>query len=212
MAQKQKIIFDLDGTLIDVSERHWRVYKMVTEAFRGMPLDKRTYWELKRAKTPWPNILAKSGVAAGKLQDYLNRFIELIEQPRYLKLDQLFPFTNDLLNSLGGYELFLVSLRRHEDRLVDELRWLGLYERFSKVITGHTESEGYELKVRLIRDIVGEEPAVVVGDTEADVKAAQAVGATSVAVLSGIRDEAYLRSLKPDHVIASIAELPSLIA
>lgn len=204
-------MFDLDGTLIDVSERHWRVYKAVTETFQGNPLDKSTYWGLKRAKTDWPSILAKSGINAGKLQDYLKRFIELIEQPRYLKLDQLFPFTNDVLNSLGGYELFLVSLRRHEDRLVDELRWLGLYERFSKVITGHTEGEGYELKVTMLKQLIGNEHAIVIGDTEADVRAAQAVGATSVAVLSGIRDGAYLRSLRPDHVIISIVELTNII-
>lgn len=205
-------MFDLDGTLIDVSERHWQVYKAVTETFQGNPLDKSTYWGLKRAKTDWPSILAKSGIDAGKLQDYLKRFIELIEQPRYLKLDQLFPFTNDVLNSLDGYELFLVSLRRHEDRLVDELRWLGLYERFSKVITGHTEGEGYELKVKIIHRLTGSEPATVVGDTEADVLAAKEAGKTSVAVLSGIRNEDHLRSLDPDFVIEDISKLKEILA
>ena len=116
-----KIIFDLDGTIIDVSERHYQSYRRVVGAMGGKPIDKKTYWQLKQAQTTWPDILQRSQVADSA--DFLNRFIALVESPELFKLDTVFEGAREVLQSLmdRGHELFLVSLRRHNERLKDEL-------------------------------------------------------------------------------------------
>jgi phosphoglycolate phosphatase-like HAD superfamily hydrolase len=48
----------------------------------------------------------------------------------------------------------------------------------------------------------------MVGDTEADVMAAKALGLVSCAVTSGLRSAEFLRALKPDYLIQSIEGLP----
>jgi phosphoglycolate phosphatase-like HAD superfamily hydrolase len=55
---------------------------------------------------------------------------------------------------------------------------------------------------RLGSAISGGLPSVcaMVGDTEADIWAAQAVGIPAIALTCGIRSEAYLQRLAPDHL------------
>ena len=56
------LVFDLDGTLLDVSARHHHVYSTVCRSLGGQPLDRAAYWHLKRRRTGWPEILAQSGL------------------------------------------------------------------------------------------------------------------------------------------------------
>ena len=59
---------------------------------------------------------------------------------------------------------------------------------------------------------VGPERALMVGDDlESDVLPAQAIGLTGVLVQTGKFREEALAGRRPDHVIASIADLPTLI-
>lgn len=54
-----------------------------------------------------------------------------------------------------------------------------------------------------IPGVLGADCAMV-GDTEADVLAAQAVGIPVIALTCGIRSEAYLQRLKPDHLESNL--------
>ncbi len=197
------LIFDLDGTLLDTSTRHFTVYETVTKQFNGTVLDKAAYWQQKRRNTPWPEILTASGIDPGQSQAFLTKFIALIEQIDMLKLDELFPFSLPCLERLSAYELYLVSLRRNEANLLQQIEWLGLAPHFARVITGHTENEGFEMKKELIGRL-NEKNAVVIGDTEADIKAARLLGLRSIAVTSGIRDNGLLEQASPDRLVESV--------
>ena len=219
------LVFDLDGTLIDTSARIHAVYREVVSGLGGRPLDRDTFWLLKRRNTGHEGILGRSGLGARHKQEFLDRFISLVELPENLRLDTVLPGALKAIEdpALAAHERFLVTLRRSEQAVRQELSALGLDRHFapSRVLTGHTEGDGYLKKVDLIRDRVlpqasGAAQVAVIGDTEADIKAAQTLtgdgwNAVAVGVTSGIRDGEYLAALRPDYLIGSVVELPPLI-
>lgn len=208
----KQLFCDLDGTLLDVSTRHYKVYCELMEKYHGNALPFAEYWDLKRKKTRWPDLLPMSGVPAAKLDPFLQDFIPKIEDPAYLKLDKPFPGSLEALQALANtYDCNLVSLRRNEQNLLAELGWLGIRKYFQHILSGHSENDGYDVKIELIRQHLGPEGGVIVGDTEADIVTGKELGLTTVAVLSGIRDESFLRALEPDYLIPSIAEIGSVL-
>lgn len=209
MAQKElKIFFDLDGTLIDVSNRHHTVYNETVKELGGSPLDKQAYWDQKRAKDSWDKILANSGLSADDETAFLNKFIPKIESQEYLKMDTLFPDSINVLDSLAKKgSIYLVSLRRNHENLVAEPNWLSLSSHFTKILSGHSESEGSDVKARIIREELACNRGVIIGDTEADVRTGQELGLITIAVASGIRSQEYLTSLRPDFIVQSVKEV-----
>jgi phosphoglycolate phosphatase len=199
--RRRTIVLDLDGTLIDVSKRHYTVYRDVLTDLGGRSLPFERYWELKRSKTPWAEILGANGVQAA----FLARFRERIEQPSYLVLDRPFTFSRHVLEALDGHELYLLTLRRSSDALREQLDRLDLARYFRAIVSG-------DVKTELITTLDAGSEAVVVGDTEVDVAAAREVGAVAVAVASGIRSEAVLRRSEPDFLVEDIRSLPKLLA
>lgn len=206
------IFFDLDGTLLDVANRHYRVYCEVTESFGGKPLSREKYWMLKRNKAVWQKILPMSGVEAAKEKLFLDEFIKLIEHEDYLRIDQLFNGVDSLLGLLSSrHHCYLVSLRRNPDRLERQLEWLDIKRFFKQVLSGHSESEGYDVKIELLKSIPHQTGDVIIGDTEADVKTGQALGLTTVAVLSGIRSREVLQELHPDYLVSDVSRLSEIL-
>lgn len=208
------IVFDLDGTLVDVSIRHYSTYKQIIRNLGGAPLDKDEYWQLKRYRTAWLEILKRSNLDPKSLNEFMVGFVNLIEQPQMLKLDTVLPGAKELLEQLrGSYKLFLVSLRRSDKNLVSELKGLRLYDLFDKVISSHTDGETNNMKASVIRELLkSDTKGLIVGDTEADILAAKQLGLVSVAVRSGIRADHILSELKPDYILNDIRELPGIIS
>lgn len=206
-----KIFCDLDGTVIDVATRHYRVYSETTQQFNGLPLSKAQYWDLKRKKMKWSELLPLSGLSSDIENGYLKVFIEKIEDPAYLKFDLPFPGAIDTLASLAEKgQCYLVSLRRNRRNLLDQLKGLAVDKYFTEVLSGHSEHDGYDVKITLIKDRLGDEPGIIIGDTEADIVTGKKLGMTSIAVTSGIRDEAFLRALSPDYLVENIREITEL--
>jgi phosphoglycolate phosphatase-like HAD superfamily hydrolase len=100
--------------------------------------------------------------------------------------------------------LALVTLRRSPENLSWQLDRLGLTPYFDRVVSGPGGADGWRTKQTLIESL-GREwgTPMVVGDTEADVLAGQALGLPTCAVAFGIRSEEYLGSLRPTHLVRS---------
>ena len=207
-----KIFCDLDGTLIDVAIRHYRVYSETIHEFNGTPLGQTKYWELKRNKAKWSFLLPLSGVASESENKFLERFKDKIENPEYLKLDTLFPnvvMTLEKLRELG--DCYLVTLRRNRKNVLEELDYLDLSHQFTEVLTGHSESDGYDVKISLIRDKLDDAEGIIIGDTEADIITGKELGLRTFAVRTGIRDDTFLKQLHPDHIISEFADVTRYI-
>jgi phosphoglycolate phosphatase len=201
------LVFDLDGTLLDVSARHHHVYSTVCRSLGGEPLDRDAYWQLKRRRTSWPEILAQSGLGDAEVATFETMFVELIELPDSLGFDVLFPETIPVLTRLAAiYRCTLVSLRSSATALRAQLAVFALTPFFEAIQSAAPGADPAFEKARLIRKTIpADDPAVVIGDTEADVAAANVLGYLSIAVSSGIRDRDILERDHPGYLVDDIS-------
>lgn len=206
------IVFDFDGTLVDPSARHYDVYLECAAQFKGTSLSKDVYWSLKREGTDWSDILQASGIASSLKEDYLQSFIPLIESASYLDKDELFSDSIDILEYFKNkYKLYLISLRRDEDALLDQLYSLGINSMFEKVFTGHSDSkEGSLIKKADIIKEYNIKDVIIIGDSESEIVAAKKLGAPSVVVTTGVRSRGYLERYKPDYIVDRLTEVKAL--
>lgn len=211
----RNIFIDFDGTLVDIAPRHYRVYKKCVEKMGGTPLDQKKYWELKRDNISWDELLSMSGLEASKKGDYLKLFIDRIESLEELYRDELFVDSLFALKKLSSNnnKLYLLSLRRNSDALDKQIEKLGIGCFFEKILSGHSDTkEGTLLKKADIikQTIDNPEDSIIIGDTEADVAAAQQLNATSIALLSGIRSKEFLKSMESDYLVDGIGDVTNI--
>jgi phosphoglycolate phosphatase len=199
--------------LVDVRERHYRTYRWAVASIGGRPLGGTAYWRLKRRGTPQAEVLTRSGVDAERRDEYLERFLERIEAPASLALDQLFPGAVAALAALQrrGARLVLHSLRRSPDAFARQVDRLGIGPAFELVDSGRVHRDGAMAKRHLIERAGFEAVAAVVGDTEADILAARALGLASVGVTTGLRNRGFLLGAGAGTVVDRIGQVPAIL-
>ena len=200
----KNIYVDLDGTLLDVSDRLYFLYRdLLKEWDIDNILTQAKYWKLKRNGKSEKEII-KNVLNEKQANDYLKKRIVLLESWSYLESDRLFPWAKEILNSLGSkYRVVLVTKRGKKENLQKQLQGFGIVNSFDLVI-----SEA-ETKDKLINEDESftKQESIIVGDTEEDILSGKKLGIGIVAVLSGLRDRPYMESLKPDYIIEDLSKL-----
>ena len=198
-------VFDLDGTLIDVEARYLRIHGELISARGGLADPE--YWTKKRDKTPEPDIARTCGLDAGEAQAYASDRLHLLEDPRYLALDRVFPGVFDVLGRIGPARAVLATKRKNRAALETQLEKLCLRECFSRVLTPAVGDD----KKTLHPSILGASPVgariVSVSDSPQDIVDGKASGFYTVAVLTGLRSRRFIEPTKPDATVGSISEL-----
>ncbi len=208
------IFIDLDGPILDVSEKYYRVYVDLVNELRGIPLGKDDYWERKRSKMLDSEILYESRLSEADHSVFRLRREKRIETSAYWKYDQVWPELKELMpgSPLRG-KLVLVTLRNSSDALAEELAALGIRDWFKIVLTagGEADSTGrHNGKVRAVNRIFGElSEGWFIGDTETDLRAGSALGLKRGAVTFGIRSRYLIERESPDKVFLHPSELTS---
>lgn len=197
------LIFDLDGPILDGRHRHYACYREIVEGFGYRPVGLERYWQAKREPVSLRQQLALSGAAAIE-PAFRQAWTARIEGPDLLALDRLQP---GIMVKLQGWHeegrrLVLVTSRRYPDRLKNQLADLGLSAFWSHVVVSHPDRGGLGKAEAVRRAAADPTPATSlwIGDTEADVDAARALGCRVWAVACGLRSEAFLASLHPDFL------------
>lgn len=203
------LFFDFDGTIVDVSERYYQLHlHCLSNSSKAIARD--LYWSLKR-----DNIKEDAIIATHYPQEDFARYeaerMKHIEDPDFMKHDRLIPGAVDTLAALKDeHSLILVTLRKRPQELQDQIDALDLRQYFRNVLVAAPDLGPWQTKVQMIRPYMNMGDWII-GDTEADVKAGQELGIISCATLTGIRSEAFLKALKPDHVISDITKLTALL-
>jgi phosphoglycolate phosphatase-like HAD superfamily hydrolase len=202
------IYMDLDGPILDVSERYYRVHRRVMSLLGiNDRLSKNKYWRIKRSRGGIFALNNKLKDAIGK--QYKNKWLSMIEQKRFLIYDKPWFFAKRILETVSGNNnLILVTARMKKRNLFWELRENGLLKYFKRVYVGDPLNAVSE-KIGFIRNDEDFDPAksMIVGDTEVDILCGKKCAITTVAVLNGIRDRSALLALKPDIYINSLKGL-----
>ncbi len=206
------IYLDLDGTLLDIAERYWRLHTYLTAHLGGPKVERSAYWRMKRQGARiadiWP------GYPHELHKAYDQAWLELIEDPLYLRFDTLHQGVARALEELGKEcRLVLATMRRNPGPLRKQLSDLGLISAFQALLCEAGPQAPHQGKEGLLQQDprFDSTTSIVVGDTEAEVQAGKRLGIPSVGVLNGLRSREWLEPLGPTYIIPSVSHLPALL-
>ncbi len=194
------ILFDLDGTLIDVSARHYSLYKSAISEQGVEALPPSDYWRHRRDGESTIDLLAATpGV---DVERFTAAWMEGIERPDWLALDEPYEGAVEIIEVLGSeYELVLITLRRDRGALMDQLDALQLRSYFTAVICHGPELVGGK---HLLQGVAELTPGgYAVGDTEADIELALETGRQAICRSYGVRSGCFLAGRGAETVIGS---------
>jgi len=214
MKHIKQIFLDLDGPLLDGKKRHYQCYRSILESNGFKYIDIDEYWEKKRSLINHKDLLRLSG--AGTIyNNFITTWLEMIELPDMLALDKVQDGAIDCLRNWRdqGIELILITMRKNKCTLEEQLVSTGLRE-YLDVVLASGYSDGGEGKADVVRKHYSAEQlekySLWIGDTEADLIAAQSLRCDVVLISNGLRNEEYLNSLGNARVLSSIALLKNL--
>lgn len=222
------VFCDFDGPIIDVSERYYSTYQLgladTQAAYQAqgisLPiqmLSKEQFWQMKQDRVPDVEIAMRSGLYDKQIDVFLQHVGQIVNQPLLLQKDRLQPGVRWALSLLRakGVRLVLVTLRC-QDQATQILQQYGLANLFSCICGTQDDQAAYhnyaDLKTQLLSQVISElqfrgistESAWMVGDTEADILAGQAVGIPTLALTCGIRSRLYLEKFEPTYILSDL--------
>ena len=220
-----RLITDCDGPMTDVSDRYFRVYQYCLEQVQQpgqplTPLSKSEFWERKRAQIPEIEIGIISGLTPRQAEEFADLRHRTVHTMPFMPLDKLLPGVKTVLQQLKDHSVDLVVMTmRRERELAEAFERIGLSEFFAPdhryclgndyQKTGDTNDKPM-LMERAMAELPPAEKVWMVGDTEADIIAAQRVNIPVIAVLSGIRNHKQLQQHQPDAIVADLAAAATL--
>jgi phosphoglycolate phosphatase-like HAD superfamily hydrolase len=187
----KKVIFDFDGTLLDSRLRHKKVLEEVVEVIcnnKKIPFD--DYLEYKANGFSTVQYLSEIKKIPTELSERIaKKWIALIEQPEFFEYDFLYPDVQKTLRNLSSnYDLYLLSARKSQEQLYEQVRKENIEMFFEKIIC----VSPFDAKKEKIMEISNIEGIVLsIGDTEVDKEAASYFEIPFYALNRGFRSEKF---------------------
>lgn len=223
MIAARGVVFDLDCTLVDTLERYFELFSRMLAERGGRNLGRDEFWrayladELDDLVAP-PGSENREAKLHSFWMEFLRRYRE--EDPKAVPI----PGTKELMEALhskGVPIAVMTSCIVPADRLREELDDLGIGRYVKAIATAHDvvgelERGHHFSKVEIMRlaaERLGIPPSelVVVGDYWNDIRDGRAIGARTVAVLTGRMSREILERYGPDAIIESVRDLPKVV-
>lgn len=221
MITAKAAIFDLDCTLVDTLKRFYDVFNELLKERGSEPLTWDNFFKHYVADT-LDNVISAPLDKERELHEFWLEFLR-----RYRAGDlgsKLIPGAREVLRELNraGVPIAVItSCITPVTKVMGELASFGLDKFVSTAATGDDVSrdlkEGHHFSkveiLRLAAGRLGVDPrdCVVVGDYWNDVRDGKALGARTVAVLTGLMRRELLEKFGPDAIIESVRELPKVV-
>lgn len=207
------IIFDLDGTLVDSIEDitdalnfackplfvHFSVEE--TKRFVGSGVS----WLIEQA-------IAKASHMAFQFNDILKRFLDYYSMNLVVKSKLFDGVTEILLELEHSYKKALVSNKK-ESLTREMLKSFDIDKHFSCILGGDSLPEKKPSALPILEVLsrldVQKDEALIVGDSDQDIRAGKAAGILTVAAAYGYRERTKL--LDADYIIEHIRQLIPLV-
>lgn len=200
-------IFDLDGTLIDSSER---MYRLFCDLIPECDLSKEEYWNYKRNKVNHKKLIEILYLQLN-FEMFNNRWMLLIEDKHYLAMDKNYPDTIEVLSKLktNDNDLYLLTARQSKKALMEELETLNLLDFFNAVLIteGKQSKEDVLLEYARSNDNILNKENIFVSDMGKDIQLGNKLGFDTVAISHGFMSEEKLKEYSPKRVIKELNEL-----
>lgn len=202
---RSAVVFDLDGTLVEVGARDYAVYRDLLGEDGLAVLPFAEYWPMRRNRIDLARLLGRSvDDPSAYLPGFVERRTARYEEPRYLALDKVLPDVCETLDQLGArHDCIVITSRKDAEATEQQLVALDLRRRVGTV---HCCDGDKSAAFRRVADVV-----MVVGDTEHDIRLAQAHACRSFAVTTGIRSRDFLATQSPTYLADSLTDLLSVL-
>ncbi|MDE6712247.1 MAG: HAD hydrolase-like protein [Lachnospiraceae bacterium] len=212
-------VLDLDGTLIDSSERHWRLMQeilseaasqTVSEGASGKRFDPVEFMRYKadgyNGSRYLTDCLELTEDAADQI---MTLWRQQIEREQWLRLDVLYPDTLAFLERLKQkhMKIYYLTARKNQEGLLQELDRLKIAD-YAVEIQIVSPADAREEKKRVVETILTETgkdvgSVCIVGDTENEYHLAKELSLPCYLLNRGFRSERYWK----DRGVKSVASL-----
>lgn len=202
MKEYQYTFIDLDGPILDGQDRNYVCYKTIVERYGGRLIEQKQYWTMKRNRVSLGEIL-KVTQFQGTEEEYKKEFGEIIESLSLLRMDKIQYKAEESIIRLREHsdKVVLLTLRKNRKNLYEQLNEFKLLGYFDKVIACKYGDE--MAKYREVQRYSFEK-AIMIGDTEADMKVAQIEGVRFIGIMNGLRSEEYFKGVEAYQAIDQI--------
>lgn len=204
------LIFDLDGTLIDASDR---LYQLFQDVVSESHLTKEEYWKLKRDKVNHKMLLERF-FSDINFDSFNNQWMNLIEDTRYLNLDVNYADTISVLESLAeSNRLVLLTARQSKDRLYQELDRLRILRFFETILV----TEGKRDKKELLKEAIDagkiehNSEDMFISDMGKDILIGKNLNYITIGITHGFMNKDRLVEYAPDYIVDELSEIDSLL-
>lgn len=181
---------DLDGTLTDPRPRQVGALMALLDGPEAERVDGNRLWRLKRSGSTTREALVALGLTPARAEELAGRWVESVEDQRWLHLDRLLPGVPDTLRALARSDppMVILTARRHEERARKQVASLGLLRWCAevRVVPPDRAAAGKAAELTAL-ECLG-----MVGDTESDAEAAGLAGVPFAAVSTGQRSGEFL--------------------
>lgn len=193
-----KLIFDVDGTLLDSKPRVYELYKCLVP---GTRLDFHSYWSRKRRGHSNLDLLEMEGASPAERERFLSQWLKLIEEPELLKLDRVIAgIENNLARLSTDHQLIVCTNRQNASAVDQQLSNLGLKAYFNEILV----TEQKVPKSELLRSVVHlDQWDWIIGDTGRDILEGSILGIRTCAVLTGFHGREALERYFPSQIVES---------
>ncbi len=198
-----KLFFDLDGTLLDASDR---MYNLFCDLIPNCNLTKTEYWDLKRNRINHQKILEQY-FPNYNFKDFNENWMRLIEDKRYLLYDKLYYNTVEVLNYLkNNYTIILITARQSEENLIAELDDLNIKKYFDKILV----TKQIYTKEELLNKNFCTQYDTIISDTGKDIIQGKAANIKTIGISHGFLSKKILEEYNPDLIIDDLNELKAI--
>ncbi len=203
------VLFDLDGTLIDAVESHYRVFSRVLAAF-AVRLDQRTF---KRHYSPnWYRFYKRVGIPETRWPEADQLWLRYYAEEAPAMRDGADEALASVRASRRALGLITAGDRSRVERDLRRMNWESL---FDVVVCAGDVAERKPHPAPLVHGLIRLEvppaAAAYVGDTVEDVEMGKAAGVTTLAVVGGFSSKEALEAAAPRGVLKSLRDLVQLL-
>lgn len=220
----QGVILDLDGTLLTIERRFYKVFNDTAELTGGLRILNRDFPKKFHGNQLYHHPFGPAPENAPLTRHFWNIFLKSYGKKTYSRYS----------TPIKGARHAIAQIRRNRARIAvvtgricsagvvrGELRNIGIDQYVDVIVTKATApnfanhhrptSRDAELHEVLRRLRIGVSRCVFVADYVEDVRSAKSLRISTIAVLSGSSSLALLRKENPDHIIESVRDLPDLL-
>lgn len=202
------IVFDLDGTLIDASERMYQLFQFLIP---NSNFTKEEYWDLKRNKINHEMIIDKYFPNVD-FESFNKEWLSLIETEKYLNMDVCYKDTISTLKMLKQNNRFiLLTARQSKTNLLKELERLNMKEYFDLILVTEAKTDKQSL-LENSKDILNITTSdLFISDMGKDIEIGKKLGLKTVGITHGFMNEGNLKDYNPTFIIHNLKEIKTTI-